>query len=168
MATLQKEKEDKKSGGKASADIRLTMDIAEIDLTGSRTSFEQVDPENPRVLLLTLRPSEGYYSGGTFKFRVTVPFDYPHQPPKVTYCLNDNPYRLYHPNIDEDGKVCLNILRAEWRPVLTLKSVIFGMELLFSEPNPDDPLNKKAAKMLREDVRGFARTVTAWMQGNYI
>ena len=84
-----------------------------------------------------------------FRFRVIIPHDYPHNPPKVLYDLKANEHKIFHPNIDEDGKVCLNILRAEWRPVLTLKSVVFGMELLFSEPNPDDPLNKK--------VRGTAQ-----------
>eukprot|EP00754_Rhynchopus_humris_P045123 Rhum_TRINITY_DN4614_c0_g1::Rhum_TRINITY_DN4614_c0_g1_i1::g.15074::m.15074/K10579/UBE2M, UBC12; ubiquitin-conjugating enzyme E2 M len=168
LQTLQKEKEDKKSGGKASADIRVVKDLGEVDLTGSKTTLEQPDKENMRELLLTLRPSDGFYEGGMFRFRVIIPHDYPHNPPKVLYDLKANEHKIFHPNIDEDGKVCLNILRAEWRPVLTLKSVVFGMELLFSEPNPDDPLNKKAAKVLREDQRTFARTVKAWMSGNYI
>jgi ubiquitin-protein ligase len=39
--------------------------------------------------------------------------------------------QIYHPNIDTDGKVCLNILRADWMPVLNLGSVVFGLLTLF-------------------------------------
>lgn len=49
--------------------------------------------------------------------------------------------KVYHPNINDQGKVCLNILRQEWMPVLSLGSVIFGLMTLFLEPNPDDPLD---------------------------
>eukprot|EP01060_Flectonema_neradi_P030406 TRINITY_DN4412_c0_g1_i3.p1 TRINITY_DN4412_c0_g1~~TRINITY_DN4412_c0_g1_i3.p1 ORF type:complete len:149 (+),score=18.82 TRINITY_DN4412_c0_g1_i3:497-943(+) len=148
--------------------MRLNKDLAEIDLTNSSAKLEIPNPDNVRELLLSLTPKEGFYEGGTFKFRVLVPHDYPHTPPKVLYDLTLNTHKLFHPNIDEDGKVCLNILRAEWRPVLTLKAVIFGMELLFIEPNPGDPLNKKAAKMLREDKRMFTKVARAWMRGEYI
>ena len=50
--------------------------------------------------------------------------------------------QIYHPNIDLDGNVCLNILREDWKPVLDINSVIYGLIYLFYEPNPDDPLNK--------------------------
>eukprot|EP00755_Sulcionema_specki_P010039 Sspe_Gene.6651::Locus_2241_Transcript_1_10_Confidence_0.105_Length_606::g.6651::m.6651/K10579/UBE2M, UBC12; ubiquitin-conjugating enzyme E2 M len=163
-----KKNQDDRQGGKAAADMRLNKDLAELDLKATTASLEIPDKENIRELLLTLSPCEGFYKGGTFKFRVSVPHDYPHTPPKVTYDLTLNQHKLFHPNIDEDGKVCLNILRAEWRPVLTLKAVIFGMELLFIEPNPDDPLNKQAAKVLRDDRNRFANIARSWMRGNYI
>ena len=50
--------------------------------------------------------------------------------------------QIYHPNIDTQGSVCLNILRQDWRPVFNLNSVMIGLLFLFLEPNPDDPLNK--------------------------
>jgi ubiquitin-conjugating enzyme E2 M len=57
----------------------------------------------------------------------------------MVFCI-----QVYHPNIDWDGHVCLNILRQDWMPVLSLGSVVFGLMTLFLEPNPDDPLNKGA------------------------
>ena len=51
---------------------------------------------------------------------------------------------VYHPNIDMEGHVCLNILREDWKPVLTITSVIMGLQFLMLEPNADDPLNKEA------------------------
>ena len=49
---------------------------------------------------------------------------------------------IYHPNVDLEGNVCLNILREDWKPVLNLNSVMVGLQYLFLEPNADDPLNK--------------------------
>jgi ubiquitin-conjugating enzyme E2 M len=59
--------------------------------------------------------------------------------------------KIYHPNIDLDGNVCLNILREEWKPVLNLSSVVYGLLHLMEAPNPNDPLNKEAAKVFTED-----------------
>ena len=84
--------------------------------------------------VIAIKPDEGYYRGGTFEFSFAVPTMYPHEPPKVR-CER----KVYHPNIDLDGNVCLNILREDWKPVLSISSVVFGLSLLFSEPNPDDP-----------------------------
>jgi ubiquitin-conjugating enzyme E2 M len=53
--------------------------------------------------------------------------------------------RVYHPNIDLEGHVCLNILRDEWKPVLDINAVIYGLIYLFYEPNPNDPLNHGAS-----------------------
>lgn len=56
--------------------------------------------------------------------------------PYVCMCL-----AVYHPNINLEGNVCLNILREDWKPVLDINAVIYGLIYLFYEPNPDDPLN---------------------------
>ena len=86
-----------------------------------------------------------------------------HEPPKVR-CEQ----KVYHPNIDLDGNVCLNILREDWKPVLTISSVLFGLSLLFSEPNPDDPLNKEAAQDLAVTPHAFELNVRRAMQGGYV
>lgn len=56
---------------------------------------------------------------------------------QLTHCA-----QIYHPNIDLEGNVCLNILREDWKPVLNLQSIVVGLQFLFLEPNPEDPLNK--------------------------
>ncbi|KAF1774891.1 Ubiquitin-conjugating enzyme, active site [Phytophthora cactorum] len=71
---------------------------------------------------------------------------------------------IYHPNIDLDGNVCLNILREDWKPVLDINSVIYGLIYLFYEPNPDDPLNK-AAELFRNDPKQFAAVVNRSLRG---
>ena len=61
--------------------------------------------------------------------------------------------QVYHPNIDLEGNVCLNILREDWKPVLSINSIIYGLQYLFLDPNYDDPLNKEAADLLKENAR---------------
>jgi len=75
---------------------------------------------------------------------------------------------VYHPNIDWDGKVCLNILRQDWMPVLSLGSVIFGLMTLFLEPNPDDPLNKEAAQLMIDRPKDFERNVKDALRGGTV
>ena len=78
-------------------------------------------------------------------FDFNVPAVYPHEPPKVK-CTQ----KIYHPNVDTEGNVCLNILREDWSPVLSISSCVYGLQFLFMDPNPDDPLNKEAARDLTE------------------
>ena len=81
-------------------------------------------------------------------------------PPKIRFLT-----KIYHPNIDLEGKVCLNILREDWKPVLNLNAVIVGLQFLFLEPNASDPLNKEAAEDLRQSRENFRRNVRATMTG---
>lgn len=62
----------------------------------------------------------------------------------------------------------MNILREDWSPVLNLNSVIVGLNLLFLEPNPNDPLNKDAANVLNKNKDIFAKNVKHTLRGGYI
>ena len=95
------------------------------------------DPADLLHFTLTISPDEGLYKGGCFRFTFDINNNYPHEPPKVK-CTQ----KIYHPNLDLEGNVCLNILREDWKPVLNLNSVMVGLQYLFLEPNADDPLNK--------------------------
>lgn len=147
---------------KNSGQLRIEKDVSELDTPKSVEVFFP-DPDNLMHLALTLAPEEGYYAAGSFDFTITVPPDYPHSPPKV-HCET----LVYHPNIDLDGNVCLNILRQDWKPVLTLSSVVYGIVLLFLSPNPDDPLNKDAAELLKRNPAHFRRNVDQSLRGGYV
>lgn len=112
---------------------------------------------------MTVSPDTGYWRGATYLFTFTVPPHYPHSPPKVE-CKT----KIYHPNIDLQGKVCLNILREDWRPVLDINSVVYGLIYLFYEPNPDDPLNHEAAELFRKDIGQFERLVHRTLRGGIL
>ncbi|KAL2175759.1 ubiquitin-conjugating enzyme/RWD-like protein [Thermothelomyces heterothallicus CBS 202.75] len=136
--------------------------LSELSL-GSTMSTEFPDPDNILSFILYIEPDEGMYKGGRFSFTFNITPSFPHEPPKVL-CRE----KIYHPNIDLEGKVCLNILREDWKPVLNLNAVIVGLQFLFLEPNASDPLNKEAAEDLRNNREGFKRNVRQAMAGGTV
>lgn len=144
------------------AQLRAQKDITELDLP-STMKMNFPDADDILNFTLTLQPDEGMYRGGSFTFTFAINSAYPHEPPKVK-CMQ----KIYHPNLDLDGNICLNILREDWKPVLNLNAVIVGLQYLFLEPNPDDPLNKEAAEELRLHPEAFKSNVRTTMAGGYL
>ena len=87
-----------------------------------KTTFP--NPDDILNFTLTIEPDEGMYRGGSFHFNFVINQNFPHDPPKVK-CKQ----KIYHPNIDLEGNVCLNILREDWKPVLNLNAVIVGLQV---------------------------------------
>ena len=99
------------------------LDISELALGSTmRTNFP--NPDDILNFTLTIEPDEGMYKGGVFHFTFAINQNFPHDPPKVK-CTQ----KIYHPNIDLEGNVCLNILREDWKPVLNLNAVIVGLQV---------------------------------------
>ncbi|RMZ89066.1 hypothetical protein DV736_g3712, partial [Chaetothyriales sp. CBS 134916] len=144
------------------AQLRVQKDLSELALGQTmKTTFP--NPDDILNFTLTIEPDEGMYKGGSFVFTFAMNNNYPHDPPKVK-CTQ----KIYHPNIDLEGNVCLNILREDWKPVLNLNAVIVGMQFLFLEPNASDPLNKEAAEDLRTNREGFRRNARTAMGGGSV
>lgn len=144
------------------AQIRVQKDISELDLPSSiKVTFP--NPNDPFNFNLQLIPQGGYYKNGKFEFKIEINSNFPIDPPKIK-CLQ----KIYHPNIDLQGNICLNILREDWSPVLNLNGVFMGLNILFLEPNPNDPLNKDAANVLVKNKKQFERNVYNSMRGGYL
>uniref|UniRef100_A0A671KG26 E2 ubiquitin-conjugating enzyme n=1 Tax=Sinocyclocheilus anshuiensis TaxID=1608454 RepID=A0A671KG26_9TELE len=60
-------------------------------------------------------PNDSPYQGGVFFLTIHFPTDYPFKPPKVAFTT-----KIYHPNINSNGSICLDILRSQWSPALTV------------------------------------------------
>ncbi|KAL3823679.1 hypothetical protein ACHAXA_007250 [Cyclostephanos tholiformis] len=140
-------------------EIRIQKDIAELD-GGRVANIEFPNPNDLTVFEVSITPDSGFWKNATYKFKFDIPDHYPHMPPKV-HCDT----KIYHPNINLEGKVCLNILREDWKPVLDINAVIYGLIFLFYEPNPDDPLNHEAAELFRRDTKNFERLVQRTLRG---
>ncbi|KUJ11937.1 NEDD8-conjugating enzyme UBC12 [Mollisia scopiformis] len=144
------------------AQLRVQKDLSELALPSTmKTEFP--DPDDILYFNLTIEPDEGMYKGGRFHFTFAISQNFPHEAPKVK-CTQ----KIYHPNIDLEGNVCLNILREDWKPVLNLNAIIVGLQFLFLEPNASDPLNKEAAEDLRSNREGFKRNVRSSMGGGTV
>ncbi|KKY22120.1 putative ketol-acid reductoisomerase [Diplodia seriata] len=157
MKQKQQQEENAAAGQKkkkvTAAQLRVQKDLSELSL-GSTMKTEFPNPDDILNFVLTIEPDEGMYKGGRFNFNFAINQNFPHDPPKVK-CTQ----KIYHPNIDLEGNVCLNILREDWKPVLNLNAVIVGLQFLFLEPNASDPLNKEAAEDLKSNREGFKRNV---------
>ncbi|KAL6904886.1 ubiquitin-conjugating enzyme/RWD-like protein [Trichoderma evansii] len=164
----KKQKEAENAEGQAAGGKRKKVTAAQLRVQkelslGATMRTDFPDPDNILNFILSIEPDEGMYRGARFTFDFAINQNFPHEPPKVR-CME----KIYHPNIDLEGKVCLNILREDWKPVLNLNAVIVGLQFLFLEPNASDPLNKEAADDLRSNREGFKRNVRTAMSGGTI
>ncbi|SCV00159.1 LANO_0F05490g1_1 [Lachancea nothofagi CBS 11611] len=146
----------------SASQLRLRKDLASLDLPPS-VEIDAAALQTSSTLYIRITPDEGYYESGRFSFKVVFKDTYPIEPPKVTLMS-----RIFHPNIDVQGNVCLNILREDWSPVLDVQSIVVGLLMLFLEPNATDPLNKAAANILKSGSSQFQGQVRNAMSGGLI
>ncbi|XP_020572135.1 probable ubiquitin-conjugating enzyme E2 37 isoform X2 [Phalaenopsis equestris] len=109
-----------------------------------------------------LRGPEGtVYSEGLFTLKIQIPERYPFQPPNVTFVTP-----IYHPNIDNGGRICLDILnlppKGAWQPSLNISTVMMSIGLLLSEPNPDDGLMAEASREFKYNKKVFDEKARDW------
>ncbi|TRZ00611.1 hypothetical protein DNTS_008069 [Danionella cerebrum] len=90
-------------------------------------------------------PNESPYQGGVFFLTIHFPTDYPFKPPKVAFTT-----RIYHPNINSNGSICLDILRSQWSPALTISK--------------DDPLVPEIARIYKTDTEKYNRMAKEWTE----
>ena len=102
-------------------------------------------------------PDESPYSGGVYFLNIHFPADYPFKPPKVSFTT-----RIYHCNINANGGICLDILKDQWSPALTISKVLLSVCSLLTDPNPDDPLVPEIAQILRTDRARHDATAREW------
>ncbi|KAG5387057.1 hypothetical protein IGI04_038527 [Brassica rapa subsp. trilocularis] len=111
--------------------------------------------ENMRYFnVMILGPSQSPYEGGVFKLELFLPEEYPMAAPKVRFLT-----KIYHPNIDKLGRICLDILKDKWSPALQIRTVLLSIQALLSAPNPDDPLSENIAKHWKSNEAEAVETV---------
>ncbi|KAI8338354.1 putative ubiquitin conjugating enzyme [Chlamydoabsidia padenii] len=102
-------------------------------------------------------PDESPYQGGVFFLHIQFPTDYPFKPPKINFKT-----KIYHPNINSNGSICLDILKDQWSPALTISKVLLSVCSLLTDPNPDDPLVPELAHLYKTDRTRYEATAKDW------
>ena len=125
---------------------RLQRELAEIEKdTPANCSAGLVNPDDLFTWQATIiGPTETPYEGGMFNLIILFPTDYPFKPPKISFTT-----RIYHPNINRTGGICLDILKDQWSPALSITKVLLSICSLLSDPNPDDPLAPEIANIYK-------------------
>ena len=96
-----------------------------------------VKANNPRYFDVVLAgPEGGPFAGGSFKLEMFLPEGYPMTPPKIRFLT-----RVYHPNIDQLGRICLDVLKDKWSPALQMRTILMSIQALMDHPCTDDPLD---------------------------
>lgn len=115
---------------------------------------------NFRIFLVSIEgPGGTPYEGGLFEADLMLPEDYPMSPPKILMKT-----RLWHPNIDKQGRICLDILKNNWTPALQIRSVLLSLQALLSAPDASDFLNIEAAEMWKENPSKAHDQARQWTQ----
>jgi ubiquitin-conjugating enzyme E2 D/E len=102
-------------------------------------------------------PADSPYSGGVFNLSIEFPVDYPFKPPRIMFLT-----KIYHPNINTAGFICLDILKTNWSPALTISKALLSVLSMLTDPNPNDPLMPDIAKQYTENRALYDTTAREW------
>ncbi|EGG09705.1 uncharacterized protein MELLADRAFT_95153 [Melampsora larici-populina 98AG31] len=120
-----------------SANRRIAKEYA--DLQSNPIDNVEMEPDENNVLHWTgfiNGPVDSIYHGGRFKIEATFPLEYPFKAPTIKFIT-----RIYHPNINHEGSLCVGILKADaWKPSVRIEHVLRTIVNLLVEPNPDDAI----------------------------
>ncbi|CCU75266.1 ubiquitin-conjugating enzyme E2 [Blumeria hordei DH14] len=104
-------------------------------------------------------PNQSPYEGGIFKLELFLPEDYPMTPPMIRFLT-----KIYHPNIDKLGRICLDVLKGKCRNLLRILQLLTNTicQALLGAPNPDDPLSAEVAKKWKENEPAAIEIAKEW------
>ncbi|CDH13055.1 Ubiquitin-conjugating enzyme E2 13 [Zygosaccharomyces bailii ISA1307] len=114
--------------------------------------------DNLRYFAVTIEgPKESPYEDGIFNLELFLPDDYPMEAPKVRFLT-----KIYHPNIDRLGRICLDVLKTNWSPALQIRTVLLSIQALLASPNPNDPLANDVAEDWIKNEEMAIRKAREW------
>lgn len=137
---------------------RLARIQREMELLAENSMFDggvTVGPVDPAAVDglwqgTIVGPAGSPYEGGVFRLDIELPEAYPYRPPVVRFRTP-----ILHPNVNAAGQICLDILKDEWSPVLTIGKTLLSLLSLLTDPNPEDPLDRDAADLYLNDRPRF-------------
>ncbi|KAI0258550.1 ubiquitin-conjugating enzyme/RWD-like protein, partial [Gloeopeniophorella convolvens] len=137
---------------------REMSDLKKEDLGG--ISLGPVSDNDPFLWRARLPgPEASVYEGGVFDVQIALGHDYPFSAPKVLFQT-----RIYHMNISDKGNVCIDILKNNWSPALSIFKVVLSLSSLLTDPNPSDPLVPSIATEFVRKRSTHDQTARRWTE----
>ncbi|CAO3566419.1 unnamed protein product [Mortierella alpina] len=140
---------------------RIQKEIA--DCQRDQASLIDLQVEDGNIMHMKGRfpgPPGTPYEGGMFQVDIVLSDTYPFQPPKVKFDT-----KVYHPNVSsQTGVICLDILKQQWSPVLTISSTLLSVQSLLCTPEPNDPQDAQVASQYLNDHAVFLETARFWTE----
>jgi ubiquitin-protein ligase len=142
---------------------RLATDHAQLHKAGLPPNFFFPPGSDSLSDLTTLSvylagPAASPYATGVFRLELRMDSAYPQTPPSAHFRT-----KIFHPNVDgATGAVCVDTLKRDWSPDLTLRHVLLTISCLLLCPNPASALNAEAGALLVEDQAAFERRAAMW------
>ncbi|XP_042220472.1 ubiquitin-conjugating enzyme E2 L3 isoform X1 [Homarus americanus] len=143
--------------------IFFRPELADIRKSGIK-SFRDILVDESNILTWQglIVPENPPYNKGAFRIEVNFPAEYPFKPPKINFKT-----KIYHPNVDEKGQVCLPIISAEnWKPATKTDQVIEALINLVNEPEPEHPLRADLAEDYTKDRKKFMKNAEEFTKKN--
>lgn len=158
MASASKLWLSKSTGGMSTSAKRLQKELADITLDPPPNCSAGPKGDNLYEWVSTiLGPPGSVYEGGVFFLDINFTTEYPFKPPKVVFRT-----RIYHCNINSQGVICLDILKDNWSPALTISKVLLSICSLLSDCNPADPLVASIATQFLTNKEEHDRISKLW------
>lgn len=122
---------------------RLRQDLTTLMLSGDKSISAFPDNDNLFNWIATITGGTGtIYESQSYKLTMSFPGRYPYNPPVVKFLTP-----IFHPNVDEFGNICLDILKEKWSALFDVRTILLSIQSLLGEPNIESPLNSEAADL---------------------
>uniref|UniRef100_A0A1A8JZC1 Ubiquitin-conjugating enzyme E2 C n=1 Tax=Nothobranchius kuhntae TaxID=321403 RepID=A0A1A8JZC1_NOTKU len=122
---------------------RLQQELMTLMMSGDKGISAFPESDNLFKWVGTIDGAQGtVYEGLRYRLSLEFPAGYPYHAPRVKFVTP-----CFHPNVDDQGFICLDILKDKWSALYDVRSILLSIQSLLGEPNNESPLNTTAAEL---------------------
>lgn len=142
---------------------RMKKELSELSKLGADSligAYPAPDGDQRHLIGWVKGPDDTPYEDGVFLIDIKLGEQYPFQPPQMKFITH-----LWHPNVSSvTGAICLDTLKTEWTPALTIRTALLSVLALFTAANPTDPQDHVVAKQYMTDMKAFEQKAREWSE----